>query len=283
MAKYVLKNKRVVISGASGGFGKELAVRLVKNYGCNVIGIGRNEEKLRALQDDLPGFTYRVFDVSNAKNWNDFACDLQRIGFTPDLLINNAGFLLPFAKTEYHSAKDAEEILYTNFLSCFYSFSALLPLLKKSADPAVVNVSSSAALAPVVGTALYSASKAAVRNFTECLAMDYKNQIYVAGVYPGFTKTNIFSRQNGGADNKILEKFCTPVDRAVGKILKKIKKRKIRIITGADAKAMNFFYRLFPSLTAKAIRAVLKKSDLEIFADIFHDKKSSSENNSAFL
>lgn len=269
MAKYDLKNKRVVVTGASGGLGREFAERLITVYGCEVVGVGRNEEKLRALQTSLKGFSYRAFDVGVRENWEKFADDLAEHGFLPDVVINNAGFLLPFAKAEKHGAKDAEEILSTNYLSCVYSFQALLPLLKKSSAPAVVNVSSSAALAPVVGTALYSASKAAVKSFTECLAMDYKGEIYVAGVYPGFTKTDIFRRQNEGANNKLIDKMCAPADKAVKKIAKKLKRGKTSIVTGADAKVMNFFYRLFPKFTAKAVRAVLKKSNLEIFKDVF--------------
>lgn len=270
MAKYDLAKKRAIVTGASGGFGREFAERFVKDYGCEVIGIGRNEEKLRALQNALGGnFTYRVFDVGVKENWDNFARELRDTGFIPDILVNNAGFLLPFAKAEKHSPADAEEITAVNYLSSVYSFSALLPLLSRSATPAIVNVSSSAALAPVAGTALYSASKAALKSFTECLSMDYKGKIYVAGVYPGFTKTDIFRRQNKGADNRLIEKLCAPADKAVKKIVKKLRRRKTRIVTGADAKAMGFFYRLFPSLTAKAIRGVLEKSKMEIFEDVF--------------
>lgn len=272
MAKYDLKEKRVIISGASGGIGRELAKRLADEYRCKVIGIGRNENKLIGLKRSLKNaelFEYRIFDVSLQENWLSFARELESAGVTPDMVINNAGFLLPFAKAELHSADDAREILSTNYLSCVYSFSALLPLLERSAAPAFVNVSSSAALAPVAGTALYSASKAAVKSYTECLAMDYKNKIYVAGVYPGFTKTDIFSRQKSGTDSGIIEKVCMPADKAVRRIIKKLSRKKTRIVTGADAKAMGFFYRMCPTLTPKAIRGVLKKSNLEIFKDVF--------------
>ena len=272
MTKYDLHQKRVIVSGASSGIGRELARRLCEEYSCRVVGIGRNEERLSAFRNSLKNkelFAYKLFDVSVRENWENFAAELEKEGFIPDMVINNAGFLLPFARAEFHSAEDAENILSTNSLSCVYSFSALLPLLRRSPAPAFVNVSSASALAPVVGTALYSASKSAVKGFTECLALDYRGEIYVAGVYPGFTKTDIFSHQKRKTENTLVEKLCLPTDKAVKRILKKLKRGKTRIVTGADAKAMSFFYRLFPNLTGKAIRAVLKKSGLEIFKDVF--------------
>ena len=250
MAKYPLKKLRAVVSGASSGIGRELVKRLVDDYGCEVYGAGRNEERLEELKNSLKNgknFRYALFDVSDEKSWRAFAEKLEKEGFAPDMLVNNAGYLLPFGKAEKHSVKEAENILSTNYLSCVYSFHAFLPLLKKSAAPAVVNVSSSAALAPVAGTALYSASKAALKSFTECLAMDYKGEIY----------------------SKLIDAVTMPVDKAVKRILKKLKRKKTYIVTGADAKAMNFFYRLFPRLTANAIRGVLKQSNMDIFKDVF--------------
>jgi len=270
MAKYDLKNKNVIITGASGGIGRELALRMIKNYGCTVIGIGRNATKMEAVKNEAEGkFSYELFDVSDKNAWADFAKKLESNGFIPDMLINNAGYLLNFAKAERHTANQAENITAVNYFASIYSFNALLPLLKKSDAPAVVNISSSAALAPVVGTALYSASKAALKIFTEVLQCDYASEIYVAGVYPGFTKTDIFSHQNANADVKIINKFCAPVGKTVKKMLKKLRRKKKRIILGADAKAMNFFYKIFPNFTSGAIRNVLKKTGLDLFSDVF--------------
>lgn len=179
--------------------------------------------------------------MSDEKSWRAFAEKLEKEGFAPDMLINNAGYLLPFGKAEKHSVKEAENILSTNYLSCVYSFHSFLPLLKKSASPAVVNVSSSAALAPVAGTALYSASKAALKSFTECLAMDYKGEIYIAGVYPGFTKTAIFSHQKRSADSKLIDAVTMPVDKAVKRILKKLKRKKTYIVTGRGRESHELF------------------------------------------
>lgn len=70
MAKYPLKNKIVVLSGASGGIGACIAGLLVNKYGARVIGIGRNEQKLALVKQKLgDDFSYEVFDVSVRENW----------------------------------------------------------------------------------------------------------------------------------------------------------------------------------------------------------------------
>lgn len=79
MAKYPLKKLRAVVSGASSGIGRELVKRLVDEYGCEVYGAGRNEERLEELKNSLKNgknFRYALFDVSDEraggplpKNW----------------------------------------------------------------------------------------------------------------------------------------------------------------------------------------------------------------------
>lgn len=272
MSKYQLKNKRIILTGASSGIGKALTLILIEKYDCKVLGVGRNAQKMEEVKSCLTkkeNFTYKLFDVSKLSEWQNFANELESDDFYPDMLVNNAGYLPKFAKTENNTIFDAENVMNVNYFSCVYSFNALLPLLNKSNSPAVINVSSSAALAPVVGTAYYSASKAAVKSFTEVLAQDYKN-FYVATVMPGFTKTNIFVNQKYGKnEDKLINKLCSPVEKVAKKCVKKIKRRKKRIILGVDAKLMNFFYKLFPQATTNIIRSVLKKADLELFEEVF--------------
>ena len=272
MGRYNLKNKKIIVSGASSGIGKLLTTLLIEKYGCSVIGIGRNEQKLIDLKASLPenSFSYFAFDVSLPEKWADFAVYLENIGFFPDVIINNAGFLPKFAKAEKQTATEAKYVTEVNYLSAVYCFNCLLPLLKKSKEPAFINVSSLAALAPVVGTAYYTASKSALKGFTEIITQEYKKKIYVAGVYPGFTKTNIFLNQKASEKSlKLVDKFCTPVEKTAKKIIKKISRKKKKIVIGIDAKLLNFFYKIFPSFTVNIVAKVLKKANLDLFSDVF--------------
>ncbi len=277
MGKYnknYLYQKTVIITGASGGIGFSIARSLIELYDCKVIGIARNERKITSAIETLGAkknqFTYELFDVSKKENWDSFAAKLQREDIKPDVLINNAGFMLPFAKYEKYSDNNIEEIIDTNFKSCLYSFKALLPLIKQSKTPAVINIASAAGLCAVVGQSMYCATKFAVRGWTETLQQEYKNHMYIGGVYPGFIQTDILHRMDiNDKNNRLISKLMKPLPKAVKIIVKGISKKKKRIILGFDGRAMGFFGRLFPNMTPSIINGVLKKSGLEMFEDVF--------------
>ena len=127
---------------------------------------------------------------------------------------------MPFSTFDKYTDKEIDEIIYTNFISNVISTKTLLPLLKKSSTPAIVNISSAAGLCAVVGQSMYCATKFAVKGFTETLQQEYKNKIYVGGVYPGFIKTDILNRQNEKAKkNKLINKMMMPVEKASKKIV----------------------------------------------------------------
>ena len=117
--KNFLFNKTVVITGASGGIGFNVAKLLIEKYNCKIIGIARNEEKLlkniETLGEKKENFSYRLFDVSVKENWNDFYDYLVENNVQIDVLINNAGFMLPFEKFENYSEDEIESIISTNF------------------------------------------------------------------------------------------------------------------------------------------------------------------------
>ena len=274
MKRNWLYNKTVVITGASGGLGFAIAKLLIEKYDCNVIGIARNEKKLlsaiETLGDKKAKFTYQLFDVSKKENWQNFSDYLTKNQINIDILINNAGFMLKFATFDKYSDDEIVEIVNTNFFSVVNSTKVLLPLLKQSKTPAIINIASSAGLCAVVGQSMYCATKHAVKGFTETLIQDYKKQIYVCGVYPGFIKTDIFNRQQVDTkDNKLINKVMMPVSKAAKKVVRNISKGKKRVVMGFDGRYMGLSGRLFPQTTPSLIRGVLKASKQELFKDVF--------------
>lgn len=213
MKKTWLNGKTVIISGASSGIGLETARQLIDGYGCSVIGIAQNIAKLTKAKELLgSNFSYYSFDIKSEENWKNFRDNLLEKGIIPDILINNAGILPRFSRFEKYTDREIEDVLRINFLSAVYAVRTLLPLIGQSKTPAVINISSSAALAPVVGNSLYTASKAALKSFTECLQLESKER-YVAFVCPGFVKTDIFRNQSSGiSDSKLIERFCSPCE-----------------------------------------------------------------------
>ncbi len=278
MSRKWLQNATVIISGASGGLGFAITKRLIDKYNCKVIGIARNEEKLlknrEALGDKKDNFTYRLFDVTVKQNWIDFANWLQENGIIPNLLINNAGFMLPFQTFDKTSDDDIDEIIKTNLTSYVYSTKILLPLIKQSQKPAIVNICSAAGLCPVVGESMYCLTKYGLRGFTETLQLDYKKQVYIGGVFPGFIRTDLLKRMDiSEKNNGIIDKLMMPVEKASKKIVKGIARRKKRIVTGLDGKSMHLLYRMFPKKGPALIRWVLKITRLEMFTNIFDYKE----------
>ena len=273
-----LNNKTVVISGASGGIGFNLAKILIEKYNCKVIGIGRNEQKflnnIELLGEKKSNFSYKLFDVSVKENWQDFFDYLVKTNTCVDVLINNAGFMLPFLKLEDIKDEDIEEIIKTNLTSYVHSTRIMLPLIKRSNTPAIINVSSAAGLSPVVGESLYCLTKYGVRGFTETLQQDYKD-IYFGCIHPGFIKTNLMDRMEiSNKQNGIIDKVMMPVEKASKKIIKGISKRKKRIVIGLDGRSMHILYRLMPRLGPTIITKVLKLSKLEMFENIFDYKEN---------
>ena len=185
----------------------------------------------------------------------------------PDILINCAGVLPKFASVEKTDKEVFESVLQTDFLAQVYSCKVFLPIIKSSGG-AIVNVSSSSSLCPFAGIAAYSSSKAASERFTECLAEENKD-ILVSSVLPGFVKTDIMRDQvSSEKERRIISKVSADCHKTVKKILRRLRRRKKRIIVGADAHFMNFAFKFFPSLAPKIITGVLKKTKFSLFADI---------------
>ena len=275
MKKCWLNNKTVIVTGTSSGIGRGITVKLIKEYNCTVLGVARSEEKMKSLVAELGEYgdrlTYRLFDVSKRDNWKSYAEHLQEKGIKPDILINNAGILPEFKSFERFSAEEFENTIGVNFYGAVYSIKELLPIILESSTPAIINIDSSAALMPLAGTCAYSASKAALKAFTEAVREELRGRCYVGVICPGFTKTDIFRSQNltEKREEKIIRAVSTSLDYAVKRIIKSIRKRRELTVIGADAQFMKIFGRLMPVKGGKAVSAILKKSGFKLFDGVF--------------
>jgi uncharacterized oxidoreductase len=183
----------VLITGGSAGIGFEIA-RLFTQLGNRVIITGRDEKRLQQAATQLPGVTYLISDVSKEADVNAL----------PDLnvVINNAGraILYDISDSSSQAYEKAADEMHTNYLSVIRLNEKLLPLLKKQAEAAIVNVSSIVAFVPgaLVG---YSASKAALHSYTQSLrlALAESSAIKVFELMPPLVNT-AFSQPIGGAN-----------------------------------------------------------------------------------
>lgn len=273
-----LKGKTVVVTGASGGMGAGIAATLIKKHGCRVVGVARSESKMLKFIEELgpayaQQFSYKLFDVSSRESWENFAQELLDDGIRPSVLINNAGILPKFKRFDRYSYDEIEKAMNINFNSCVYGVKTFLPILLEEKDPAIINVDSSAALMTLAGTSMYSASKAALKGFTEALRVEFKGKMYVGLVCPGFTKTDIFRDQknDGGKGQKIMDMISTDCDIMVKMIMFGIEHKRPMMVHGLDAHAMSAFNRLLPVKGSELFSLVMKLADIDLFSEVFKD------------
>lgn len=278
--------KNVLISGASSGIGYYVSKILVNRYGCHVYGLGRSEEKLIKAKESIlteqkellknakykhnGSFEYKVFDVCSLENWKSLKGYLDSQNFKVDILINNAGIMLPFSKFEKQSLEDVERVFKTNFFAYVYSYKIFVKDLKE-VKGAIINISSSSALCPVVGAAVYSASKAAIKNFTEAIALEHKKELYISVICPGFTRTELF--REGKELTGIIKSFSMKAEKMAKKIVKSIVRKRKRVVLGKDAHLMSGLYRVAPKSTTNMVSGVLKLSHNEMFDLVFENDR----------
>lgn len=269
-------NSTVIITGASSGIGKDITTILIKEHGCKVIGIARNEERLIKFRESLGSFadcfTYRTFDVSEKESWKKFAESLETEEIKADILINNAGILPKFDKFTNYSTDELEKAMNINFYSCVYSMKYLMPVIMKSASAGIINIASSAALCSLAGTSVYSASKAALKSMTDAIREEVRGECYIGLVCPGFTKTNIFCNQEvsvAGTAEKVINLISTDCERMARLIIRGMKHKRADMVFGTDAHLMSVGNKLFGTVCSHLSSSVMKISGVELFKKVF--------------
>lgn len=264
-----LDNKTVIITGASSGIGKELTKLFISKNNCKVIGVARNEQKMKQFVEELgnmaANFSYELFDVSDEAKWKEFAGKVDSV----DLLVNNAGIFYKFDNFLNIDEKQGEQIMNVNFYSVVYGCRNFLPKLSQKGG--IVNICSSDALLSVAGTNYYAASKGAVKCFSQSLAYEFPKK-YIACMFPGFTKTELFRDIDFTAkETRLLNLFMSTSEKIAKKIYRAIRKRKKYKVVGYDARIFNMFSKLNSNGGAKLINGVLKKTKLDMFSTITNE------------
>lgn len=275
-----LNGKTIVLTGASSGLGRETALRLVRDYKCRVIGVGRDISRLEALSRELESlsdrFSYRVFDVSSRAQWQEFAAWLQESGKKIDVLYNNAG-ILPKIESFRSAAEDFEKnlkaVFDTDFMSVLFGMDALLPILEQSGRPMIVSTASAAAYMGFPGMAAYSAAKSAQKAFSDCVARELKGRVRIVSVCPGFIDTGLFRGQSGGCISGVALKFCMPAKKAVFRTLRRVNRGRRHITIGADGWMIRIGHGIFGDLATDAVSGLLYRSGFKLYAPAFDGRK----------
>lgn len=190
--RWNLKDKKALITGGSRGIGKAIAIELC-SLGAEIIVIGRNENDLRKLKNDLDCQTTPVHtisaDVSKKNDRLKIISEVSENYESLDILINNAGTNIR-KKTEDYSMEEYEHIFETNLKSAFSMAKGLFELLTKSKNASIINISSVAGMGHMRTGIIYGMSKAAMHQMTKNLAVEWAaHNIRVNAIAPWYIQT----------------------------------------------------------------------------------------------
>jgi NAD(P)-dependent dehydrogenase (short-subunit alcohol dehydrogenase family) len=267
-----LEGRVAVLTGAATGIGRALASRLGEE-GATLcladINAGALEETASALSSRGVSVSTHVVDVADLARVESFAREVEGSHGRADVLINNAGVAL-HGTVEEVSFADIEWVMSVNFWGTVYCVKHFLPALRRQTSAHIVCVSSIFGVIAPPGQAAYSASKFAVRGFTEALRHELeRTNIRVSTVHPGGVRTGIArsARIGEGADpskgereRRRFERLAiTSPEQAAERIVRGMLKGEPRILVGRDASQLDLLQRLLPARYWRLLRPLVER------------------------
>lgn len=186
-------NKKILITGASSGFGKAIAEKFAAS-GDHLIITGRRADRLEALATQLRNNHHvkvivKVFDVQDRKAVFE-ALEHESFLEDIDILVNNAGLALGRDHFDEASLDDWETMIDTNLKGLLYVSKAVIPYMKKRGAGHIINVGSTAGKEVYEKGNVYCATKHAVESVSQSMRIDLlKHHIKVTVVHPGAAET----------------------------------------------------------------------------------------------
>ena len=245
-----LQAKKVLLTGATGGIGRAMAA-VLDGQGAQLLLVGRDQEKLAALQAAMPGkHSVIIADINTeAGRRHILDCCRQR---EPDIFINAAG-VLGFQLYPSQDLGEIERMVMTNLLAPMLLTRLLIPLLAERPEAAIVHVGSIFGSIGHPGFTAYCASKFGLRGFTEALQRElHDSAIQVSYLAPRATSTELNS-ESVNALNEALGNTTDSPQRVAEELLLLFGKRSRQRYLGWPE---NFFVRLnglFPGLVHNAL------------------------------
>jgi len=187
-SKGLLKNITIVITGASSGIGKSLALALAP-LKPNLVIVARREKKLKQTSYQLKKQKVKhisiIGDVRNREDRKQIIDKTLNTFGRIDVLINNAGLGKANLFLE-QPEQEIDELIETNVLSLIKLTHTVIPIMKEQGEGHIINLSSTLALLPVYPFAVYCATKSAVKIFGDCIREEVRDYgIKISTVLPG--------------------------------------------------------------------------------------------------
>lgn len=214
-----LVNKTIVLTGASDGIGREIALKLAKAK-AHLALVARDPQKLASVHNDClkaGAHIVEIFptDLRDPVEVKKLAERILAKFAEIHILINDAGIWQKRGELEEIEDQAICDIVATNLTGMVILTKYLLPILRKQAEAAILNVSSRSGVTAQPGQTVYSASKWGVTGFTEVLKVDLANtNIKVAGVYQAGVQTGLHRKTGEVIPDDKYQKFIPPAELA---------------------------------------------------------------------
>ena len=194
-----LKNKNIIVTGASGGIGNSIVEKLNEN-GANILATGTRMEKLEELKKKFKNIKILRFDISQHQKIEEFINSAtDELGGSLDCIINNAGITMDNLAIRM-SFEEWTKVIDINLTSTFLMSKYSIKKMLKNKSGKIINITSVVGHTGNVGQSNYVASKAGIVAMSKSLAIEYaKKNININCISPGFISTAM--------TDKIDEKF----------------------------------------------------------------------------
>ena len=251
-----LQGKVIMITGASSGLGKQLAMDAAKR-GATVVLLARSTDKLKEITRGITELTgrlayYETLHVDDSEQVNEvFLRIISDIG-VPDVLINNAGFAV-FDNLVDADMLEIKEMLNVNVLGVITCTKAVLPFMLERKKGHIINIASQAGKIATPKSSVYAATKHAVLGLTNSLRLELSGtNIIVTAVNPGPIQTAFFERADkSGTYVKNVGKLMLSVEDVSGRVINLIVRPKRELNLPWWMSAATTLYQIAPVFVEK--------------------------------
>ncbi len=202
-----LKNKNIIVTGASGGIGNSIIQKL-NEQGANILATGTKIEKLNKLKEKFSNIKILPFDVSQNEKIEEFIDNASNdLGGNLDCIINNAGITKDNLAIRMNF-EEWKKVLDINLTSTFLMSKFAIKKMIKNKKGKIINITSVVGHTGNLGQANYTASKAGIIAMSKSLAIEYaKKNININCISPGFIKTAMTDKIDDKFKEKIISKI----------------------------------------------------------------------------
>lgn len=252
--------KVVVITGASGNLGKAICKEFCKQ-GYTIVAIDLHQEDLAALQQDISDeLIYFKCDITDPDHVRTTMEAVIRKFGQIDVLVNNAGIthIERFEKMS-DRIQTINKVMNVNFYGAVYCTESCLDALIKSKG-SIINISSVAGFAPLLGRTAYAASKHALHGFFESLHSELIDQgVHCMMVCPSFIEAKYNSQNKSSLyqEKKKIGQDISP-DKIAKKIFERMIQKKALLLSGKTAHLSHWLRRIMPQIYFNKMRLSLK-------------------------